>query len=191
MRGSYPNFLRGYLMTDEARDTPFTEDTMNVKGIGPFNVATDLIFTIIIVIGLILLPGCAATPQKAGSPVEFNEEAPFETPSLPVYYDFEDISVPPELKLDQKRSFIYETLDTKNGVLVFKGRVNAVSLVSFFKNNMPRDNWVFLNSYKYNDYILNFKKNNKICSINLHDGLFNTIVEIRLGYVREDMSGKK
>ncbi|MFH1623896.1 MAG: hypothetical protein ABID54_01920 [Pseudomonadota bacterium] len=140
-----------------------------------------LISAIMITISLILLSGCSTILKDVSSSGEVSEAKPLKTEPLPIYYDFEDISVPPELKLDRERSFIYETPTVKAGILVFKGRVDVDSLVSFFKENMVKDNWNFINSFKYKGYILNFQKEDRSCLITLYDKMFNTIVEMRVG----------
>ena len=47
------------------------------------------------------------------------------------YYDFGDVLVPKEMKVDKKSSFIYETSGFSAGVLVIKGRIESSSLISF------------------------------------------------------------
>jgi len=147
-----------------------------------------IIFLLCMIISLIFLPCCGTVFNNNMSSSEGTaEETELRVGPVPVYYDFDDISVPPDLALDKKRSYIYETNITKNGILVFKGRIDVNSLVSFFKTNMPRDNWVFISSYKYKDYILNFRKGGKNCLITLYDKLFNTVVEIRVGSINEEV----
>jgi hypothetical protein len=142
-----------------------------------------LISAIIMIVSLILLPGCGTTTtlKDASSSGESTDVKLLKPQSLPVYYDFEDISIPPELTLDKEKSFIYETSALKTGILVFKGRIDVSSLVAFFQENMKKNNWVFINSFKYKGYILNFQKEDKSCLITLYDRAFNTIVEVRVG----------
>ena len=163
---------------------------MNTKARGPFNIETGKIIIVLlsIIMSLIFLPCCSTVSNNNVSSSEGTaEETDIKVGPVPVYYDFDDISVPSDMELDKKKSYIYETNITKNGILVFKGRVDVNSLVSFFKTNMPRDNWVFISSYKYKDYILNFRKGGKNCLITMYDKLFNTIVEIRVGSISEDV----
>lgn len=162
---------------------------MDKKGIKFLNVSNDLIrgnlylliSAIIMIISLTLLPGCGTILKDVSSKEEATDVKLLKPQSLPVYYDFEDISIPPELTLDKERSFIYETSTLKTGILVFKGRIDVSSLVAFFQENMKKNNWVFINSFKYKGYILNFQKEDKSCLITLYDKLFNTIVEVRVG----------
>jgi len=160
---------------------------MNTKRIIPFHIGINIVMSslFLMIISLIILPGCAPVLKDIDSTDEAIEEAPLRTQPVPVYYDFDDISIPSELKLDKKKSYIYETPTTKNGILVFKGRVDVNSLVSFFKESMPKDNWILITSYKYKDYILNFQKDDRNCLITLYDKLFNTVVEVRVGSSRK------
>lgn len=162
---------------------------MNEKGIKFLNFSNDLIpgnlslliSAIIMIISLTLLPGCGTTFKDVSPSGEAKDAKLLKPQSLPVYYDFDDISIPPELTLDKERSFIYETSTLKTGILVFKGRIDISSLVTFFQDSMKKSNWVFINSFKYKGYILNFQKENKSCLITLYDKAFNTIVEVRVG----------
>ncbi|MEW6615262.1 MAG: hypothetical protein AB1401_07345 [Thermodesulfobacteriota bacterium] len=162
---------------------------MDKKGTGFLNASNNLITrnlsllisAIIMIVSLILLPGCGTTLKDVSSSGESTDVKLLKPQSLPVYYDFEDISIPPELTLDKEKSFIYETSALKTGILVFKGRIDVSSLVAFFQENMKKNNWVFINSFKYKGYILNFQKEDKSCLITLFDRAFNTIVEVRVG----------
>ena len=162
---------------------------MDKKGIRFLNVSNNLITgklsllisAVIMIVSLTLFPGCGTILKDVSSKEEATDVKLLSPQPLPVYYDFEDISIPPELTLDKERSFIYETSKFKTGILVFKGRIDVSSLVAFFQENMKKNNWVFINSFKYKGYILNFQKEDKSCLITLYDRVFNTIVEVRVG----------
>lgn len=96
----------------------------------------------------------------------------------PLYYEFEDVLVPKELKLNKKSSFIVKTMGFKAGVLSFGGRVETSSLIAFFENNMANDNWEIVSSLQSPRTILLFKKEKRWCMINITDKEFSTIVEI-------------
>ena len=161
---------------------------MGKKGIKFLNVSNELITrnlsilisAVIIITSLIIFPGCTTlkdlSSSEEGADVKLLKPQP-----LPVYYDFADISIPPELTLDKKESFVYETSTFKAGILVFKGRIDVSSLVVFFQENMKKNNWAFVNSFKYKGYIMNFQKEDRSCLITLYDGIVNTIVEVRVG----------
>lgn len=94
------------------------------------------------------------------------------------YYDFGDVLVPKELKVDKRSSFIYQTDNFSAGVLVLKGRIETSSLISFFENNMAKDNWKIISTFKSGRTMLLFQKANRWCVMNITDETFNTYVEI-------------
>ena len=94
------------------------------------------------------------------------------------YYDFGDVLIPQELKIQKKSSFIYQTGGFSAGVLVLKGRIESNSLISFFENNMIKDNWKLIGSLKSERTMLLFQKENRWCAINIVDQALTTQVEI-------------
>jgi hypothetical protein len=139
--------------------------------------------TVTLLAFLLFASGCAyfqksSTPDQAAKPKT-------ETPNV-VFYTFPDIPVPKELALVRERSFIYETPSVKAGVLVLTGNVEMPSLESYFRANMAKNGWRFLNSYKYNDMILNFLKDDKASTIRATRDTFTTQVEIWVGPVERN-----
>jgi len=96
----------------------------------------------------------------------------------PRYYDFKDILIPAELKINKKESMIYATTTFTVGVLCLKGSVELNSLINFFKTNMERDNWEVYSVTRYKKTVMTFGKPDKKCWININDGNFITEVEI-------------
>jgi hypothetical protein len=95
------------------------------------------------------------------------------------YYDFEDIQIPKELKLDEKKSNVYQSQDIKSGVLQFDGYVEIRSLIDFFMIGMARDKWGLKANFKRPPQtILLFEKKNKRSIFFIEDTMFNTHVEI-------------
>jgi hypothetical protein len=121
--------------------------------------------------------GCSALTKKdqATAPVS---EVKTSTGAAASYYDFGDVLVPQELKVDKKSSSIYQTGGFVAGVLVLKGRIEASSLISFFKNNMAKDNWRIISTFKSERTMMLFQKQNRWCVIYITDETFNTYVEI-------------
>ena len=135
---------------------------------------------------LLLTTSCTSLnwPSMGGSSKDPEAEAPSGA-SLPAsqeldsyYYDFDDVRIYNELKLDAKESFVIETPGTKSGVLVFDGRVERLSLTDFFVNQMNRDGWRMRSAFKSPRTILIFEKPGKFGVINITDERFNTHVEI-------------
>jgi hypothetical protein len=104
------------------------------------------------------------------------------------YYDFGDVLVPKELKVDKKSSFIYQTDDFSAGVLVLKGRIETSSLISFFENNMVKDNWKIISTFKSGRTMLLFQKAHRWCVMSITDETFNTYVEIWVAPTTKDIN---
>jgi hypothetical protein len=101
-----------------------------------------------------------------------------DTPA-PAYFDFGDVLIPQELEIDEDGTYIIESAGFLTGILALKGRVEKNSLVDFFKNNMAKDNWKMLTSFKSPDRaLLLFQKQQRWCVINVTEKEFKTYVEI-------------
>ncbi|RJX31276.1 MAG: hypothetical protein C4525_11965 [Desulfarculus sp.] len=94
------------------------------------------------------------------------------------YYDFDDIQVPNQLKLDTKRSLIFRAGKFKAGVLVFTDNLEVESLINFFVDTMQKDNWVLQGTYKYPRVALFFAKKGKTAIIQIVEGTLSTEVSI-------------
>jgi hypothetical protein len=101
------------------------------------------------------------------------------------YYDFDDIRIPSEMKINKKDSFVYTSARLKVGVLTFSGRVDPDSLAEFFQNIMPQDKWQPLSTLKYRGTMLVFLKGDRACVITIREGFFSTDLEVRVGPVEQ------
>ena len=126
------------------------------------------------------MAGCAESQfqkKTADKPAPTMEEKTKGEP--PIYYDFNDVLIPGELKLDREASFIYQTAGLTAGVLVFSGRVELNSLINFFKNNMVKDNWQIVSTIKSERNMMLFKKEKRWCVVSIKEKeLFDTETEI-------------
>ena len=126
------------------------------------------------VILMFLLAACSSTPKTTdGSNAREKDEK-----NAPLYYDFGDVLVPRELKLNAKSSFVYHSSGFTAGVLVFESKAERVSLIKFFDNNMTKDNWQAISAFKSPRTLLLFQKENRWCVINITDNNWDTMVEI-------------
>jgi hypothetical protein len=97
------------------------------------------------------------------------------------YYDFEDIQIPNELKLDTKNSKVFQSPNLMAGVLVFDANVEVKSLNNFFKDAMAKDNWLAKGNFRLPPKtVLLFEKKNKRSVFFIEETAFNTHVEIWL-----------
>jgi hypothetical protein len=127
----------------------------------------------IVILALLVAAGCAST-QKGGQ----TEGASREDGKGPLYYDFGDVLIPSELKLDREASFVFQTPGMTAGVLSMSGRVTMPSLIQFFETNMRKDNWKPVSSFKSVRTIMLYQKENRWCVINISEGGLTTKVEI-------------
>lgn len=121
---------------------------------------------------VLMVAGCAST--KAGQP----DAAAGADKNDPLYYDFGDVLVPREMKVDKNASFVFRTPGLSAGVLSMKGRVDGPSLITFFETNMANDNWSLVSAFKSFRNIMLFKKENRWCVINITEKSINTYLEI-------------
>jgi hypothetical protein len=123
---------------------------------------------------MVLGVACSSTPKTTdGSEAREKEEK-----NAPLYYDFDDVLIPRDLKLNTKSSFVFHSSGLTAGVLVFTGKVERSSLIQFFENNMAKDNWQAVSIFKSPRTLLIFQKENRWCVINITDKRWDTLVEI-------------
>lgn len=125
---------------------------------------------------MLILSGCSGMETRKDSPPPPEPKA--EKEPAPLYYDFGDVLIPRELKVIPKSSFVFRTPGLSAGVLALKGSVEINSLIAFFENNMAKDNWTPVSSFKSPRSMMLFQKENRWCVINITDESFSTYVEI-------------
>jgi hypothetical protein len=123
---------------------------------------------------LLLLAACSSTPKTTdGSDAREKNDK-----NAPLYYDFGDVLIPRELELDVNSSFVYHSGGFTAGILAFKSTAELDSVIDFFENNMAKDNWQAVGTFKSSRTLLLFQKENRWCVINITDKRFETLVEI-------------
>jgi hypothetical protein len=97
-------------------------------------------------------------------------------------YRFEDIPLPPGMTLNRKESFLYETRATKAGLLIYEGKGEMEKLSSFFKQEMPKNEWRLVSNFELHNVMLTFIKEgwSSIIYILSQDGEMKRL-EIRVG----------
>ncbi|MCJ7618534.1 MAG: hypothetical protein MUO43_18580 [Desulfobacterales bacterium] len=124
-----------------------------------------------------LFTGCAGLFNGIGA--ASNASAQSEEASIPLYRDFEDVAIPRELKEDKNSTYVIESSGYRSGILALKGRVERNILIDFFKDNMSKDNWKAVTSFKTpKRAIMLFQKENRWCMINITEKEINTYIEI-------------
>lgn len=132
------------------------------------------------VLFLLTAAGCADSQWfKKGTSLFQKKKEP-----VPRYLDFEDVLIPGELEVDKKS--VYQSPGFAGGVLTLKGRVEMISLVSFFTANMPKDSWIVVSEFKSPRTKLLFQKDKKRCVISISEGILKTEVEVWVAPITEE-----
>lgn len=130
----------------------------------------------ILILSIFVITGCTTVaPTTGGSTSQTDEKD--KGPS-PLYYDFGDVLVPNELKLEKKTSFVFRSPGFAAGVLAFKGRIEINSLIAFFESNMAKDNWKPVSSFRSPRTMMLYQKENRWCVISIVESDFSIRVEI-------------
>ncbi len=98
-----------------------------------------------------------------------------------IFYGFPDVPTPRELSIISDRTFVYETSALKTGKLFLNGNVDLQSLENYYKINMPKNGWIYVNGFRFKDTILNYVKDNRICNIRISRGAVSSDLEIWVG----------
>ena len=142
-------------------------------------------WAVLVLVVLLLATGCSTWNRLTGQ----EEQQPLsktETPNV-AYYSFPDIPVPKELDLVRDKSFVYETANVRTGLLVLKGNVDINSLEQYFRTNMAKNGWRFINGFKYATVILNYMKEDRAAHIRISRETWSTWVEIWVGPLDKTM----
>lgn len=111
----------------------------------------------------------SATAQAAPAPTNMIEE-------------FNDIPIPAELDRNDELSSIYEAPGVIVGVVVYEGFYKGGSIAKFFRSEMPKQEWQFLNAFNEGKrYTLAFLKANRSCMITIEEGSLATKVTVKVG----------
>lgn len=133
---------------------------------------------VVLFIMLLFFSGCTLFQKPVA---EETQQPKQEAPLNQAFYGFPDIPVPKELEFVRDKSFVYETVNLRAGVMYLTGNVDLQSLENYFKVNMIKNGWKFVNSFKFRDVALNFVKDDKTCNIKMSKNGFNAEVEIWIG----------
>ena len=133
----------------------------------------------IVVLSALLVSGCLGnnfsnTPEDGTSGIQ-----PKSKQTTAVYYDFEDVLIPTELKIVHERTVIVSTPGLVSGIITLKGRVERHSLLMFFTHNMQKDNWNVISRIKSpGTTIMVFQKISRTAVITIRNEQYYTYVEI-------------
>ena len=144
---------------------------------------------ILLVLAVFMLPSCSTWDRITGK--KSDPPPPPPPPPTGQYLDFDDVKIPAGLDLDRDESFVYESQSIKAGVLTFSGMQKVTDMLTFFQDNMVRDGWKQMSSFKYRKNILIYTKPGKVCLIVVvYPPPFNKItVEVWVSPLRPEAAG--
>lgn len=137
---------------------------------------------VVLFLVMLLLTGCANL--RGGSEAEhIYEPEPIDVPPerediTRRYYDFDDIPIPNEMKINSRDSILFESQNIRAGMLSFSGRVDSDSLFNYFQVSMQNEGWRLLSYIKYGSYILTFDKPDRLCIIRIIERSFSSELQI-------------
>ncbi|MCD4718359.1 MAG: hypothetical protein K8S13_00665 [Desulfobacula sp.] len=134
---------------------------------------------VIVVLLAFFISGCFGDTFSKNPEGESSADQPKSRKTTAVYYDFEDVLIPMELKIVKDRTVVILTPGFTSGILTLKGRVERRSLFNFFSNNMQKDNWNVISQIKSpGTTIMVFQKISRTAVITIRDEQLYTYVEI-------------
>jgi hypothetical protein len=137
------------------------------------------------------LAGCGMHKPDAGQPAKAPAASSGSaaasvgdkaTPPTKTIAEFDDIPVPSELTREDDLSFVYEAPGVTLGVITYSGYYKGASIAKFFRSEMPKYDWQFLNAFSEgNKFMVAFLKSNRSCVISIEEGSLDTRVTIKVG----------
>ena len=118
-----------------------------------------------------LVSGCAADGSIANP---FGEETP--PPAMPYFFDeFPDVPIPNEMSKVAEDSFLtYAGDNTKCGVVRYKARVEASSLIATMRSNMASQGWTLRSFLRGKQSVMTFEKDSRVATITISDDTIYT-----------------
>ena len=111
---------------------------------------------------------------------EFEKKAEFQEKLNKKNYRLKDIPVPRKFKLNTKKSFLFESTNTRAGNLVYIGERNYVNVINFYKDNMHSYGWSMVRTFEQKSTLMTFHKKGWISHIHIQplDSLVEIIISI-------------
>jgi len=126
-------------------------------------------------------PSYGPAPGPAyGSPSQSTGTAAPVSPSASgtKFFEFNDIPIPPEVSVQTKNSYVFQSGQIKMGFLTLRGRVDSNSLVNFFVSAMPQQGWRLKAQFRSGRSLLIFDKSDRACVILMKEDTYYTYVEL-------------
>ena len=82
-------------------------------------------------------------------------------------YRLKDIPVPRNFKLITKKSFLFESVGTRAGNLLYVGEGNYVKAINFYKDNMHSYGWSMVRTFEQKSTLMTYQKKGWIAHIHI------------------------
>jgi hypothetical protein len=135
----------------------------------------------VVLAATVLLAACQTSEQSAGL---YDDTPPPPPPAVApapeaVYADFPEVKIPARLNINRNASFVYQSDSITGGVLTLTGAMSAQEVINWFQDQMPKEGWEPLSTFKYQKFILIYLKPGKVCLIEAQQSTIGgTSVEI-------------
>lgn len=106
------------------------------------------------------------------------KRAEFEEKIKKKNYRLKDIPVPRKFKLITKRSFIFESVGTRAGNLVYVGEADYVEVINFYKDNMHSFGWSLIRTFEQKSTLMTFQKKGWVAHIQVY--LEDSLIQINI-----------
>lgn len=120
---------------------------------------------------LLMIASCAMFEKGPAKP----ETVPKRLPDV---REFDDVMIPREMDIDKDGSAIYRREGMSAGLLRLSGRIEANSLMRYFRTNMANEGWRLLTQFRSPQSLMLFQKDNRMAVIAVEDGDFKTFADV-------------
>ena len=143
----------------------------------------------LLVLGCVLVAftGCETMPVwPASSGDTVSEESLAEIPTVESVFPpaaaarFDDVPVPEGMKMEHKRSFVFQSGALEVGFLIYTGPLMPEEAAQFFVDALPRAGWNLLDVLEYNDITIKLDQPEKNLIIHVSPKFRGCVVKIIL-----------
>ena len=134
-----------------------------------------------------LVFGCTTLSKDSKSKSTAPEPVARTDKNAPKYLDFADILIPGEMKIDRDQTYIVKSQGFTAGILTLEARVDIASLITFFENNMKKDNWELISEFKSPRTMMLYHKENRVCLLDITEGTYYTNAKIWVAPMRSGL----
>ncbi len=135
----------------------------------------------------LLLAACASDGSFVNP---FEQSEPSTTGASYYFSEFSDVPIPNDMEEKRGETYIsFAPSGVKCGTQTFKGRMEVVSLMNSMRRNMASNGWTLRSLLRSSESVLVFDKSDRVCSLQISDGLIYTTMQVFMSPRLEGDSG--